>query len=76
MSDPTPKDYAELFRDDRRGAAILKHLERMFTHPAVVKGGVDAVLQTYYREGMRQVIFFINAQIDRADGVDVNQEGE
>lgn len=77
MSDPTPELYKQVFEDDRRGAAILADLERKFTHPPVVKGGIDAVLQTYYREGMRQVVYFINSQIARANGAeDPNQNEE
>lgn len=74
MSDPTPQDYAALFEDDRRGAAILEHLTRIFARPAVVKGGIDAVLETYQRDGQRRVLEFIVSQINRANGVDVNQE--
>jgi len=74
MSDPTPKDYKELFEDDRRGAAILEHLIRAFARPAVVTGGIDAVLATYQRDGQRRVLEFITTQINRANGVDHNQE--
>lgn len=76
MSNPTPQDYAALFEDDRRGAAILEHLTRLFARPAVTSGGIDAVLQTYQREGQRRVLEFIVGQINRAHGVDVNQEEE
>lgn len=74
MSDPTPKDYKELFEDDRRGAAILEHLIRAFARPAVVTGGIDAVLATYQRDGQRRVLEFITNQINRANGVDTNEE--
>jgi len=74
MSNPTPQDYAALFEDDRRGAAILEHLTRMFARPAVTTGGIDAVLQTYQRDGQRRVIEFIVSQINRAHGVDPNDE--
>lgn len=76
MTNPTPQDYAALFEDDRRGAAILEHLTRTFARPAVTTGGIDAVLQTYQREGQRRVLDFIVNQINRARGVDVNQEEE
>jgi len=71
---PTPQEYAALFEDDRRGAAILEHLTQIFARPAVVTGGIDAVLQTYQRDGQRRVIEFIVSQINRAHGVDVNEE--
>jgi hypothetical protein len=76
MSKPTPKEYAALFEDDRRGAAILEDLTQRFARPAVVTGGIDAVLQTYHRDGMRRVVEFIVSQINRAHGVDVNEEEE
>lgn len=74
MSDPTPQDYKDLFEDDRRGAAILEHLIRAFARPAVVTGGIDAVLATYQRDGQRRVLEFITNQINRAHGVDTNEE--
>lgn len=76
MSKPTARDYADLFEDDRRGAAILEDLTQRFARPAVVTGGIDAVLQTYHRDGMRRVVEFIVSQINRAHGVDVNEEEE
>jgi hypothetical protein len=75
-SKPTPKEYAALFEDDRRGAAILEDLTQRFARPAVVTGGIDAVLKTYHRDGMRRVVEFIVSQINRAHGVDVNEEEE
>lgn len=69
MSDPTPQDYKDLFEDDRRGAAILEHLIRAFARPAVITGGIDAVLATYQRDGQRRVLEFITNQINRANGV-------
>lgn len=76
MSNPGPKEYAALFEDDQRGAAILEHLTRTFARPAVVKGGIDAVLETYQRDGQRRVLEFIVNQINRAHGVDVNNQEE
>ena len=67
--------YREIFEDDRRGAAILEDLTMRFARPAVTSGGIDAVLQTYHRDGMRRVIEHIVAQINRANGVpDANAE--
>lgn len=76
MSNLTPQLYKELFEDDRRGAAILEDLTQRFARPAITTGGIDAVLQTYHRDGMRRVIEFIVSQINRAHGVDINQEEE
>lgn len=74
MTAPTPEQYKALFEDDRRGAAILEDLTQRFARPAVTTGGIDAVLQTYHRDGMRRVVEFIVSQINRAHGVDVNEE--
>lgn len=74
MSNPTPQDYALIFEDHKVGAAILEHLTRVFARPAVVTGGIDAVLETYQRDGQRRVLEYIVSQINRARGVDVNQE--
>ena len=68
--------YREIFEDDRRGAAIFEDLTQRFARPAVTTGGIDAVLQTYHRDGMRRVVEFIVSQINRANGVDVNAESE
>ena len=66
---PTAQDYADIFDTDRRGARILEHMISKFERPAVVKGGIDAVLQTYVRMGQRNVLDFINNQIAVANGV-------
>jgi hypothetical protein len=71
---PTPKDYAELFEDDKRGAAILEHMTRMFATKVYVKGGHEADRQTCYNAGQRDVLEFIVTQCNRAHGVDANQE--
>lgn len=75
MSDIGPQDYKMIFEDHRVGAAILEDLTRRFARPAVMTGGIDAVLQTYQRDGMRRVIEHIVTQINRANGVpDTNAE--
>jgi hypothetical protein len=71
----TPQLYAAVFEVDKRGAAILEDLVRRFTLPAVISGGIDAVLQTYLRQGQQSVINHILLQINRANGVpDPNEE--
>lgn len=67
--EPTPADYKAIFEDDKRGAAILEQLTRIFARPAVVAGGIDAVLQTYHNDGKRRVIEHIVNQINRANNV-------
>jgi hypothetical protein len=73
---PTAQDYADMFEVDRRGARILDDLIQRFYQPQVSKGGIDAVLQTYERGGMRKVIDYINTQINRANGVQTNENEE
>ncbi len=74
---PTPQEYADLFEVDKRGARILDDLIQRFARPAVNKGGIDAVLQTYQRMGAREVLEFIANQINRANGVQVDEtQGE
>ncbi len=74
MTDITPKQFKELFEDDKRGAAILDSLILRFTRKVYVPGGHEADRQTCYNAGQRDVIEFIVSQINRANGVDINQE--
>ncbi len=74
MTTPTPAEYKALFEDDRRGAAILEHLTRMFASKVYVHGGHEADRETCYRAGKRDVIEFIVTQCNRAHGVDSNEE--
>ncbi len=64
-----PRVYARLFEEDREGAAVLEELMRRFAKPAVIKGGIDAVLQTYHNDGARSVLEFIVARVNQAHGV-------
>ncbi|MGU2439554.1 Bbp19 family protein [Burkholderia cenocepacia] len=64
-----PELYKQIFEDDRRGAAILEELTVKFARPAVTTGGIDAILQTYVRDGQRRVIEYIVNRINRANGV-------
>lgn len=73
-TDPTPAQYAALFEDDLRGAAILDHLTARFARKVYVAGGHEADRETCYRAGMRDVIEFIVSQINRHHGVDPNEE--
>lgn len=63
-----PKVYARVF-ESGEGALILEELVRVFNKPAVLSGGIDAVLQTYDRNGARKVLDFILQKINRANGV-------
>lgn len=64
--------YKRVFEDHHEGRLIFDALLLQFARPAVVKGGIDAVLETYQRDGQRRVLEFITAQINRASGVDSN----
>lgn len=68
--DVTPELFRQIFEVDRRGAAILEHLIKRFSQPAVTEGGIDAVLKTYERMGSTKVVQHIVGQINRANGVD------
>lgn len=69
MSAPSPQDYKAIFEDDRRGAAILDHLLTRYRPKVVTEGGIDAVLKTYRHAAHRELLEFIVAQINRANGV-------
>lgn len=73
---PTAQDYADLFEVNRQGARVFEDLVQRFYRPQVTKGGIDAVLETYERGGMRKVIDFITTQINRAHGVQDDQPQE
>ena len=70
----TPQDYKAIFEDDKRGAALLDDLTRRFAGKVYVKGGLEADRETCYNAGKRDVIEFIVTQINRAHGVENNQE--
>ncbi|NYH99597.1 hypothetical protein [Cupriavidus plantarum] len=75
MSSVNPDLYKQIFEDDRRGAALLEDLTNRFARPAVTTGGIDAVLQTYHRDGARRALEYIVTQINRANGVrDPNED--
>ena len=72
---PGPNEYQEIFEADRRGARLLEDLILRFSQPAITKGGIDAVLETYKRLGQSEVVNFIVQQINRANNV-TPTEGE
>lgn len=69
---PEPLDpavYARVFEGHREGIQILEELARIFARPAVLKGGIDAIIQTYHHNGQRSVVEFIVNKINTANGV-------
>lgn len=69
-----PSAYRRLFEDNADGIAVLDDLIARFTRPQVSTGGIDAVLATYERGGMRKVLDHILGQINKAHGVPDAQE--
>lgn len=65
----TPQTYRRIFEDNADGVLILEDLIKRFSQPQVSAGGIDAVLKTYERGGMRKVLDYILGQINRANGV-------
>ena len=61
--------YRRVFEQDGDGAAILEELWRVFAKGAVTKGGIDAILETYHRDGARRVLEHIVRRINQANGV-------
>lgn len=72
----TPEMYARVFENHAEGVLILEDLTRRFARPAVTTGGIDAILQTYDRNGARRVVEFIVGRINQAHGVDDNVQEE
>ena len=69
-----PQAYRRLFEDNADGVAVLDDLVKRFSQPQVSAGGIDAVLKTYERGGMRKVLDHILGQINAAHGVPDVQE--
>lgn len=69
MKEPTPDMFRRVFEDSHEGAAVLDYLVRRFGRPAVTKGGIDAILQTYHNDGARQVLDHIINKINQSNGV-------
>lgn len=65
----TPELFRDVFETDKRGAAILEYLIKRFNEPAVLDGGIDAVIKTYHRMGQRRPLDYCIAMINRANGV-------
>lgn len=68
-----PAVYARVFENHAEGRMILEELTARFARPAVTSGGIDAILQTYQRDGSRRVIEFIVGRINQASGVEIEE---
>jgi len=73
---PTPQDYADIFEVDRRGARVFEDLVRRFYRPPSKAGGIDRILDAHEFIGRRQILDFIANQINRANGVQDDQQQE
>lgn len=58
--------FEAVFFTDVRGRELLAYLTTRFAAPTQLKGGLDAVLTTYYRAGARDLLDFIHNQIEQA----------
>lgn len=64
-----PSAYARVFDANPEGQQILEELTLRFARPAKLGGGIDAVLETYHRDGARSVVEFIVNRVNTANGV-------
>lgn len=62
-----PTVYARVFEGHAEGAQILEELALRFARPAQRTGGIDAILETYHRDGARSVVEFIVNRINQAN---------
>lgn len=69
-----PEVYARVFEGMPEGQQILEELIVRFHRGAVLAGGIDAIIQTYHREGERRVVDFLVSRINQAHGVDPNED--
>lgn len=70
-----PDAYVRVFEHLPDGAQILDELTRVFVRPAKTSGGIDAVLETFRRDGQRSVIEWIVNRINQARGLPT-EEGD
>jgi hypothetical protein len=68
-----PEVYARVFENMPEGVQILEDLVRRFHRPAKLEGGIDAIIQTYHREGQRAVVDFIINRCNQANGVPTDE---
>lgn len=75
---PTPQEYADLFEVNKTGSRILEDLIQRYSRPPKSNGadGINRVLDTQQFIGRQEVLNFIVSQINRANGVDDEPQGE
>lgn len=68
-------DYKVVFEDSMAGQLVLDDLIARFAGQIFVKGGHEGDRETCYRAGKRDVVEYIVKMINRANGVnDENQD--
>ena len=66
-SDPTRKEYAQVFVQNPQGAYVLEHLTRRFCRAPQLSGGIDGIRVSDFRAGARSVIEYIVNRANLAD---------
>lgn len=73
MPDSNAEKYAQIFEDDKRGAAIFDELVNKFGGEVYVPGGPEGARATDYRAGQLSVLNFILRKINQAHGVNQHE---
>lgn len=71
----TPEDYALIFETNKIGQRILDDLIKRFAYESSNHtDGLSRILNTFEEKGSRRPIDFIVLQINRANGVNDNED--
>lgn len=65
----SPAAYRRVFEDSKEGAAILEDLIKRYSQMPKAEG-IDRLINMAEQKGRREVLDFIVAMINRANGVD------
>jgi hypothetical protein len=66
--------FKRVFEEHHEGRMCLEVLIQRFARNAVTVGGIDAILKTYQQSGHREVLDHIVLRINRASGVQDQQD--
>jgi len=69
MEKPEPKDYQQIFENNKVGAWIYEDLVSRFAGCSRGSEGIDRILDTFEAQGARKVIEFITLRINQGNGV-------
>ncbi len=71
----TPEDYALIFESNKVGQRILDDLIKRFAYSSSNHtDGINRILNTFEDKGARKAIDFIVLQINRANGVNDDEQ--